>query len=315
MLNRRYLRIKVYQALYAFWQSDAGSAARVEKEMFLSIERTFDLYVQLLLLFGEVRHVASERIEERKRKHLPSPEDLNPNPRFVENPVLVLLSESPRLLAEANKRKLGWMGHGELIARLVKEFTASEKYQQYMAMPEATFNAHRGIVLDLFLDHIADHEPLHDLFEGRSIFWMEDLDIACSLVKRSIETLKAGDGAVALTDLDREPAEEREFVTLLFRTTIDLGEEHEKAIAAKAANWDAERIALSDMILMKMALAEVKSFDQIPVKVTMNEYIEIAKAYSTPKSKNFINGILDKLFIEGKDSGAIRKVGRGLLEN
>ena len=315
MLNRRYLRIKVYQALYAFWQSDAGSAARVEKEMFLSIERTFDLYVQLLLLFGEVRHVASERIEERKRKHLPSPEDLNPNPRFVENPVLVLLSESPRLLAEANKRKLGWMGHGELIARLVKEFTASEKYQQYMAMPEATFNAHRGIVLDLFLDHIADHEPLHDLFEGRSIFWMEDLDIACSLVKRSIETLKAGDGAVALTNLDREPAEEREFVTLLFRTTIDLGEEHEKAIAAKAANWDAERIALSDMILMKMALAEVKSFDQIPVKVTMNEYIEIAKAYSTPKSKNFINGILDKLFIEGKDSGAIRKVGRGLLEN
>lgn len=315
MLNRRYLRIKVYQALYAFWQSDAGSAARVEKEMFLSIERTFDLYVQLLLLFGEVRHVASERIEERKRKHLPSPEDLNPNPRFVENPVLVLLSESPRLLAEASKRKLGWMGHGELIARLVKEFTASEKYQQYMAMPEATFNAHRGIVLDLFLDHIADHEPLHDLFESRSIFWMEDLDIACSLVKRSIETLKAGDGAVALTDLDREPAEEREFVTMLFRRTIDLGEEHEKAIAAKAANWDAERIALSDMILMKMALAEVKSFDQIPVKVTMNEYIEIAKAYSTPKSKNFINGILDKLFIEGKDSGAIRKVGRGLLEN
>lgn len=315
MLNRRYLRIKVYQALFAFWQSDAGSAARVEKEMSLSIERTFDLFIQLLLLFGEVRHVASERIEERKRKHLPTPEDLNPNRRFVDNPVITLLSESPRLLAEAIRRKLGWMGHGELIARLFKEFAAGEKYQRYMAAPEATFNAHRDVVLALFLEHIADHEPLHDLFESRSIFWLEDLDIACGLVKRNIEQLRSGDTDLALTDLDREPTEEREFVTLLYRKTIDLGKTHEMEIAAKAANWDAERIALSDMILMKMALAEVKTFDQIPVKVTMNEYIEIAKAYSTPKSTGFINGILDKLFMEGKDNGAIKKVGRGLLEN
>lgn len=315
MLNRRYLRIKVYQALYAFWQSDGGSAAKVEKEMFLSIERTFDLYVQLMLIFGELHRIAGNRIMDRKQKHLPTPEDLNPNLRFVENPVLVLLSESKRLLTESEKRKLGWMGHGDMFNRLFKEFSESEAYKQYMAAPASGFNKDQDIILRLFLDHISDHEPLHDYCESKSIYWLEDLDLACSLVKRSIENLKAGDSELALSDLDREPNEEHEFVTTLFRRTIDLGEEHEKEIGAKAANWEADRIALSDMILMKMALAEVKCFDQIPVKVTMNEYIEIAKAYSTPKSKNFINGILDKLFIEGKDSGTIRKVGRGLLEN
>lgn len=315
MLSRRYLRIKVYQALYAFWQSDGGSAAKVEKEMFLSIERTFDLYVQLLLLFGELHRIAGNRIMDRKQKHLPTAQDLAPNMRFVQNPVLVLLSESKRLLLESEKRKLGWMGQGEMLNRMYKEFEESEAYKQYMAAPTAGFGKDQEIILRSFLDHISDFEPLHDYFETKSIYWLEDLDLACSLVKRSIETLKAGDTELALSDLDREPKEEREFVTTLFRKTIELADEHEKEIGAKAANWEADRIALSDMILMKMALAEVKCFDQIPVKVTMNEYIEIAKAYSTPKSKNFINGILDKLFAEGKDSGAIRKVGRGLLES
>ncbi len=315
MLNRRYLRIKVYQALYAFWQSDGGSAAKVEKEMFLSIERTFDLYVQLMLLFGELHRIAGNRIMDRKQKHLPTAQDLAPNMRFVENPVLVLLSESKRLLLESEKRKLGWMGQSEMLNRMYKEFEESEAYKQYMAAPATGFGKDQEIILRSFLDHISDFEPLHDYCETKSIYWLEDLDLACSLVKRSIETLKAGDTELALSDLDREPKEEREFVTTLFRKTIELADEHEKEIGAKAANWEADRIALSDMILMKMALAEVKCFDQIPVKVTMNEYIEIAKAYSTPKSKNFINGILDKLFAEGRDSGAIRKVGRGLLEN
>jgi len=315
MLSRRYLRIKVYQALYAFWQSDGGSAAKVEKEMFLSIERTFDLYVQLMLLFGELHRIAGNRIMDRKQKHLPTAQDLAPNMRFVENPVLVLLSESKRLLLESEKRKLGWMGQSEMLNRMYKEFEESEAYKQYMAAPATGFGKDQEIILRSFLDHISDFEPLHDYCETKSIYWLEDLDLACSLVKRSIETLKAGDTELALSDLDREPKEEREFVTTLFRKTIELADEHEKEIGAKAANWEADRIALSDMILMKMALAEVKCFDQIPVKVTMNEYIEIAKAYSTPKSKNFINGILDKLFAEGRDSGAIRKVGRGLLEN
>ncbi len=315
MLNRRYLRIKVYQALYAFWQSDGGSAAKIEKELFLSIERTYDLYVQLMLLFGEIHRIAGNRIMDRKLKHLPSAHDLDPSMRFVSNPMMVLLSESKRLLVESEKRKLGWMGQSEMLNKLYKEFEESEDYKRYMALPTASFAKEQEIVLRLFIDHIADFEPLHDYCENKSIYWLEDLDLACSLVKRNIEGLRSGDTELALSDLDREPAEEREFVTTLYRRTIDLSEEHGKEIGAKAVNWEMDRIALSDMILMKMALAEVKCFDQIPTKVTMNEYIEIAKAYSTPKSKAFINGILDKLFIEGKETGSIKKVGRGLLES
>jgi N utilization substance protein B len=315
MLNRRYLRIKVYQALYAYWQSDGGSAAKIEKELFLSIERTYDLFVQLMLLFGELRRVAENRIEDRKLKRLPTAQDLNPSRRFVDNTVLVMIAESKHLLAESEKRKLGWMGEGELLSKLYKQLEATPEFQAYLAAGTTTFKQDQALLLDLFLEHIVDFEPLHDLCESRSIYWLEDLDLACTLVKRSVETLRNGDTDVAMGDLTREPEEERAFVTQLFRRTIDQSEEHEASIAERASNWEADRIALSDMILMKMGLTEARTFEQIPLKVTMNEYIEIAKAYSTPKSKNFINGILDKLFSELKESGAIRKVGRGLLES
>ncbi|MBL7963455.1 MAG: transcription antitermination protein NusB [Flavobacteriales bacterium] len=316
MLNRRYLRIKVYQALYAFFQSDGGSAARIEKELFVSIERTFDMYVSLMMLFGEVRHAAERRLEERRNKKLPTAHDLSADRRFVDDPVLVALAESPLLQAEAAKRRISWVGQGDLVQRLLKQFEASTEYQRLM---EATTEKARGgqhILLHLFLDHIAQFEPLHDMFEQRSIYWLEDLDLACALVKRTISGLRDGEGAEeAMGDLVRDPAEEQQFVRTLFRAVIEQSESHEQAIAAKASNWESDRIALSDMILMKMALSEARTFEEIPVKVTLNEYIEIAKAYSTPKSKNFINGILDKLFAEMRENGTIRKVGRGLLES
>jgi N utilization substance protein B len=315
MLNRRYLRIKVYQSLYAFWQSDDASAARIEKELFLSIERTFDLYVGLLMLFGEMRRLAELRIEDRMKKLLPTQEDLNPSRRFVDNPVLVTLAESPKLQAEAAKRRVSWVGHHELLNKLYREFEASEPYKNYMALPSTTLKQEQQVVLAMFLDHIANFEQLHDHYEAKSIYWLEDLDLACTLVKRSIEDVKPDQGDLSLNDLVRVPTDENAFVSTLFRRTIDQGQEHEEAIAAKASNWETDRIAVTDMILMKMALTEAREFPEIPVKVTLNEYIEIAKAYSTPKSKNFVNGILDKLFAEMKESGAIRKVGRGLLES
>lgn len=315
MVNRRYLRIKVYQALYAFWQSDGGSAAKVEKELLLSIERTFDLYMQLMLLFGELRRVGANRIEERRNKRLPTAEDLNPNMRFVENPLLVRIAESQHLMAESNKRRLGWMGEHEFLSKLSKQIETGNAYKTYMELPSTTFKQDQALVLDIFLEHIVEHEPLHDICEAKSIYWLEDLDLALTMVKRTIEAMQADDTDLPLTDLVRDPEEEEQFVTTLYRRTIEQGPEHERSIAERASNWEAERIALSDMILMKMALTEARVFDQIPLKVTMNEYIEIAKAYSTPKSKGFINGILDKLFAGLKDAGEIRKVGRGLLES
>lgn len=316
MLNRRYLRIKVYQSLYAYWQSDHGSAARIEQELFLSIDRTFDLYLSLLLTFGELRRAAEQRLEDRRQKQLPTEADLRADRRFVDGALLTAITASPVVEQEASRRRLGWVGHNDIFQKLLRQVEADERFKAFMVAAEVDVRMERDLLLHLFLEHVAHFEPLHDLFESRSIYWLEDLDLACSLVKRTLEDLSAsGLNERSLSDALRSPTEERVFVSTLFRRCIDLSAEHEEAIGAKANNWELERIALSDMILMKMALTEAREFPEIPVKVTLNEYIEIAKAYSTPKSKGFINGILDKLFIEMKADGRIRKVGRGLLEN
>ncbi|MEO8588068.1 MAG: transcription antitermination protein NusB [Flavobacteriales bacterium] len=316
MISRRYLRIKVFQSLYAYWQSDSASPARIEKELFLGIERTFDMFLSLLLTFGELRHVGELRQEERLKKHLPTANDLKPNQRFLNNPLLKAIAESDRLRMECEKRRISWVGQMDLFTALYKEMEASEEFQAYMNEPDPGFAKDQAFLIKLFSGSIANSEALQEEYESRSIYWMEDLDLAATLVKRSLEQMRETDiGDPALGELLRDPKEESEFVTMLFRKAVELGDEHEKAIAEKASNWDADRIALSDMILMKMALTEVRVFDQIPVKVTLNEYIEIAKAYSTPKSKNFINGVLDKLFTEMRSDGRIQKVGRGLLES
>lgn len=315
MLNRRFLRIKVYQALYAHAQSAGGSAAKNEKELLLGVERTYDLFIHVMMLFGEVRRLAEDRIEERKMKRMPTSEDLAPSRRFVDNPFLAALSGSKLLLQESEKRKTGWAGERDLLMQLQKQITTSAEYLAYMAAPATTPAMDKAIILDLFVEHIAQAEGLHEHVEAKSIHWLEDLDLACSMVKRLIETMKLEDPDLMLMEPGGGAIEERAFVTTLYRDTIGHQEADEKIIAEKARNWEADRIALSDMLLMRMALTEARSFDLIPVKVTMNEYIEIAKAYSTPKSKNFINGILDKLFAEMRESGAIHKVGRGLLES
>ncbi len=316
MLNRRYLRIKVFQSLYAYWQSDHASTARIEKELFNGIERTYDLYLSLLLVFGEIRHNAELIFEERKKKRLPTPEDLHPNRRFVDNPLMRTIAESERLRIECEKRKISWVGNKELFSAMYRELENHELVVAYLQETPKGFRRDQGFMVHLFTDFIANHEPLQEVYEGRSITWLEDLDLAASLVKRTLEQMREGDAAdLAMSELVRDPKEDNDFVSQLFRKCVQQGEEHEAAIAAKSSNWESDRIALSDMILMKMALTEVRIFDQIPVKVTMNEYIEIAKAYSTPKSKNFINGVLDKLFIEMRTDGRIHKVGRGLLES
>lgn len=316
MVNRRYLRIKVFNALYSFHQSEGASGAKLEKELFTSIDRTFDLYVSLLLLFGELREQAERHMAERKLKRLPTASDLNPDRRFVDGPILTALANSPRLQKEAETRKVNWVGHGEWLQGLFRTIEQSELYKAYMTDPAAGFNEERAFLAGIFEEYIANGEGLHDMLEGRTIHWMEDLDMACSMLKRKLDQLKPADlEGDRVAEMERMDPDEIEFVQVLFRRSIELNDENEALIGQRASNWESERIAVADMLLMKMALTEARELDQIPVKVTLNEYIEIAKAYSTPKSKSFINGILDSLFTEMRKDGRIVKVGRGLIEN
>jgi len=314
MLNRRHIRIKILHALYAYEQSEDSTVARAEKELFYSIKKMYEMYLFLMLLMVELRSIAEQRIEEGKKKRLPSEEDLNPNLKFVENRFLKQLDQNKDLSAISKKEGVNWGGEPELLRRLFKMIVDTPEYRDYMQSDENSYEKDREVVLRLFKRHLINHESLQEFFEEKSIFWADDLDLVASMVLKTFKSFSEdSDEFHPLLPLWKDPEDELEFVKVLFRKTITQGKEHLKMIKDNADNWEIERIALMDILLMKMALTEAREFKQIPVKVSLNEYIEISKYYSTPKSNNFINGVLDKLFAKLKEDGTIKKVGRGLI--
>jgi transcription antitermination protein NusB len=315
MLNRRYLRIKAMQALYAFFQSDSQDINKGEREMLSSINKIYDLYIYLLTLLIDVRDVASVITEDARSKRLPTAEDINPNLKFLNNKLIAQLSSNKKLLKEAAARKISWQNERELIKKIFLDIRAGEVYKKYMSSGTSSFNEDAEFVAEIFKNHIAEFDLLEHFFEEKSIYWVDDLRLVNIMIAKTVLSFKEEkDVDNELMGLYKDEEDDRQFVIDLFRKTILHNEEVEKSIAAKTENWEVERIAMMDVLLMKMAITEILYFSNIPVKVTLNEYIEISKLYSTPKSKGFINGILDNLVIDLKKDNKINKVGRGLLE-
>lgn len=315
MLNRRYLRIKVMQALYGFFQSDTRDLARSERELFNGIDKIYDLYIYQLALLLELQHVARVLAEEAKEKHLPTDAERNPNLRFIENRLLTQLSENIHLKREMNNRKISWNNEFELVRKIFNTVKSSGTYEAYMSAPENDYRADRRLVLELFREFIADYELVNHLYEEKNLHWGDDIYLVNPMVLKTIESFRedaAPDFELMTLYKDRE--EDEEFVKDLFRQTAMRNEQNEKLIGDKTKNWEVERIAMMDVLLMKMAITEVLHFSSIPVKVTLNEFIEISKMYSTPKSKIFINGILDKLVADFRRDNMLNKMGRGLME-
>jgi len=314
MLNRRHLRIKILQTLYAFHQAKDQSLAKAEKELMYNIQKMYEMYLFLMLVMNEFSEIAARKIEDNKKKRLPTAEDLNPNMRFVENKLLKQLSENKELNAASEKQKVNWMGQGELLRKFYKMLTDTPEYRAYMDAPEGSYEADKEVVVRLFKRHLINYPDLHEFFEERSIYWVDDLDLVASMTIKTFKSFEEkSDEFHELLPLWKEPEDEMPFVKTLFRQALLQSAEHEALIKKHTDNWEIDRIAMMDVILMKMALTEAREFSQIPVKVTLNEYIEIAKYYSTPKSSNFINGVLDKVFEEMKTDGKIKKLGRGLI--
>lgn len=302
--------------MYAYFQRSKESLEKGEKELFFSITKMREMYFLLLLIFDELVRFAEIRMEEQKKKRLPTHEDLNPNRKFVENRMIRMLQENQTLIKVSEKEKITWADQPELIKKLYMDMVNSEEYQQYMSSDTDSFAEDQQVLVQLFRKCIVNFEPLQHYFEDKSIFWIDDLDLVSSMVIKTLKMYtKNSTTSQELLELYKDPEDEVAFVRTLYRQTVIQSDENESMIREKAENWDMERIAMIDMILMKMALTEAREFSQIPIKVTLNEYIEISKFYSTPKSNTFINGILDKLFAEMKASGKIKKVGRGLIEN
>lgn len=315
MLNRRQLRIKVLQALYAFSQSNNDNLVAGEKELLHSVDKMYDMYIYFLLMFEEFPRFAAQRIEEAKRKRIPTQEDLNPNMKFVDNAFIKQLSVNKALKEASTKSKVNWMGDIEqdLLKKMFNFLREEEIFTTYMDSKESSYEEDKNFVIQLFKKEICNYDLLHTFFDDKSIYWQDDMDHVCSMVIKTLKSFTQDDDEYkSISGLYKD--DEKDFIKKLFRKTILSTEENEEIVAKYTQNWESERLAKMDILLMNLAITEAKEFSSIPLKVTLNEYIEISKFYSTPKSNSFINGVIDKVFNDLKKEGVIKKVGRGLIE-
>jgi len=314
MLNRRHIRIKVLQILYAFFHSEGDDLMKVERELEKSFNQTHALYVHLLLLLVNLKSLAEQKIEKGRNKLLPTQEDLNPNTKFIDNQVLCLLAANLSLLDKAKSEVVYWDENPEIQTKLLRQIQESELYKTYMAESESSFIDDRKFVSALFMEFIAPNEDLHSFLEEKSIYWSDDFSVVNLSVIKTIKAFKSdSDEYSRLLPLYKNEDDEKYAFNLLKRTLANSAD-YKKYIVETASNWGEERISDMDQLLMQMAICELLHFETIPVKVTLNEYIELSKDYSSQKSKVFINGVIDKLAIRFKEEGKLKKLGRGLVE-
>lgn len=314
MLNRRHLRIKVLQTLYAYFQSKDEDYGKAERELMTSIDRIYDLYVYLLLSFSELKSIGEQRMANAAKKIRPTEEELHPNRKFVDNQFIALIEGSAELRKQSEARKVNWMGaeEQEMFKKMFKAIRESETYFEFMNNGESGLEEDRAFLLALFKTEIANFPQLYTYFEDKSIHWLDDIDLACSMVMKTIKGYNEEDAHFGILPLYKDEEDEKYFVKVLLRKSIMMEKENEQLIDELTQNWEVDRIAKMDVFLMGMAITEMQEFSNIPTKVTLNEYIEISKFYSTPKSNGFINGILDKAIVRLQNDGKINKVGRGL---
>ncbi|RTL13810.1 MAG: transcription antitermination factor NusB [Flavobacteriaceae bacterium] len=301
------------QSIYAMHQHQSDNLDKEEKFLFQSIENTQNLYLLLLSALIEIKKKEEEYIDLASKKHLATKEERNPNLKFINNKVLVLLSESEALETALDDNNINnWKLNDDIILGLIDTIKESELYQNYMQKPVGSFEDDKNFIVDLYTEVIAPSDRLYDYLEDHKLTWLDDLPAINTLIVKQIKQLKGEHDTLVIPKVYKDE-DDKDFVKNLFRKTVLNELELSKEYIDKTPNWDVERIAEIDTIILKMAICELLKFPSIPTKVTINEYLEIAKEYSTPKSSIFINGILDNLVKEFTQDGKLKKSGRGLL--
>lgn len=315
MLTRRHIRVKVMQCIYALIQAQDDSLEKQEKFLKLSIDNMYSLYLSLLEFLIELHKLAQKHVQHSSKKYLSSDEDNYPDKeKFVNNKLLKQLVTNAPLQEKLSKRKLRqWDLNDEYVKIVYKEMVKSEAYQNYMMSPARSYEADKEFVLLLFKEIIAPNDKIYDYFEDEKLTWIDDLPIVNTYLVKRLRKADKDVGNNFFTPSLLKDEQDLQFAKDLLSKTLLNNTKWETEIEGKTPNWDKDRIAEIDYILLKMAICELLNFPSIPEKVTINEYLEIAKEYSTPKSSIFINGILDKLVREYKDNGKMQKIGRGLL--
>ncbi|HSD15025.1 MAG TPA: transcription antitermination factor NusB [Flavobacterium sp.] len=314
MLNRRHIRVKVMQTIYAMHQNNSDNLDKEEKFLFQSIENIQDLYLIMLSALVEIRKSEEDFIDKSSKKHLATKEERNPNTKFIKNQVLELLEENNSLSIALEDRKItNWKNNDDYILLLLDEVKNSELYKKYMETAVNDFEEDKQFIIDIFSEIIAPNEKLYDYLEDNKLTWVDDIPLVNTMIVKQLKQIKSANDSSFFVPKLYKDADDKDFVKNLFRKTVLNNIELGKEFIDKTPNWDAERIAEIDTIILKMAICEFLKFPSIPVKVTINEYLELAKEYSTPKSSIFINGILDNLVKEYQKENKLIKTGRGLM--
>jgi N utilization substance protein B len=303
------------QCIYALTQSKDDSLEKQGKFLKVSIDNMYTLYLLMLSLLIEIQQLATNQVKLSSKKYLANSADAFPDKeKFANNRLLLHLAQNDKLRAELEKRKLNnWYLNEEYVKLIYKEITDSKFYTDYMHIPSSTYLDDKELVLALFKEIIAPNEKIYDYFEDNKLTWVDDIPIVNTFILKQLKKVKQDYNASYFLPRLLKDQEDMVFAENLLTKTLLNNSVWEKEIEGKTPNWDKDRIADIDSILLKMAICELLNFPSIPEKVTINEFLEIAKEYSTPKSSIFINGILDKLVKEYKAQGKLKKVGRGLL--
>ena len=314
MLNRRHIRVKVMQSIYAMHQNGSDSIEKEEKFLLYSIDNILDLYLTMLSSLIEIGKKEAVFIEKSGQKHITTSQERNPNKKFINNTILQILSENNSLSIALENRKINhWELNEDYIQILLDSIKNSDFYAKYMSNTVNDFEEDKQFIIDVFTELVVPNEKLYEFLEDNKLTWIDDIPVVNTQIIKQLKLIKsAKDEAFRVPKIFKDQ-EDKEFVTNLFRKTVLNERELAKEYVDKTPNWDSERIAEIDTIVLKMAICEFVKFPSIPVKVTINEYLEIAKEYSTPKSSIFINGILDNLVKEFEIDNKLNKIGRGLM--
>ena len=319
MLYRRHLRIKVLQALYAWYTTESDDLIKGEKQLLLSINKLYELYIWQLSFLVEIKRYAEKILEERKDKFYPTKEDLDPNLKFVNNRVNALLENNKDFLHKEQLYKVNWSEQKVIVKKFYDDLEKSDIFKNFMSSNKSGIDEEKLFYIKMVDQSLSEMDLLKDFYEEKSVFFVDGYDLVQLLLIKFFETIDenfTSDRKMRglFKGHNQSKNEDLDFMNTLYKKTILRNEENEEILKAKTKNWDFDRIPLMDIILLKMAIVELQEMETVPVKVTLNEYIELAKYFSTSKSRTFINGVLDRLIREFKEDGRIKKVGRGLIE-
>ena len=307
MINRVLIRLKIVQIVYAYYKNSGKSIKTAEDEMFFSLSKAYDLYNYLLLLIAGVTHYAADRISFKSFKLRPTDSDINPNLKFVNNRFVAQLQCNEQLCKFAEKSKVNWVDNSDFVRRLLDKIEESDIYKEYMAAETSSYEEDKELWRKLYKAFVFDNEELDSLLEEQSLYWNDDKSIVDSFVLNTIKLFEEKNGAAQQLLPEYKDVADMEFARKLFRNAIGNAEQYREMMSSSSKNWDMSRLAFMDVVIMQVALAEIMTFDDVPLSVTLNEYVEIAKHYSTVKSGSFVNGMLDTITKKLRQENKINK--------